>query len=383
MNLELSPPEAIPTSTLTSKRTSSSKRNSRYSIISRLAVIHTDYHQMSFNLDALFLESADLYEEGLRDVLSKQDSSIKPGELLWVADVGDEELDKQENEQARLRSIIANLGHQCDQWKAQAEEQAKVIANLDRGVSRDATMLNLPRDIIRRLNRLQSEIARLRAENAQLKETRKTTERENVLLGNQNESKASKLKGANKKVRHAKEVAGKEGEKAKEAVEAKQRHLASERKMKKERDDALAAMQEQEKINEKLRAELEIEQSGAPHKRDAAVDPNNTIVVISVEFEVRRIDIQRIIVELGRYQADMTAYAKAWYKKWCGLNKDNGAIPGAGSFEEDMKKARLYEDMVEKPDGCIETGAEHDGWRSRRALEAVCRDAKACFNEQA
>ncbi|KAL6151647.1 Trafficking protein particle complex subunit 31 [Exserohilum turcicum] len=207
------------------------------------------------------------------------------------------------------------------------------------------------------------------------------TERENVYLGNQNESKASKLKGANKKVRHAKEVAGKEEEKAKEAVGAKQRHLASQRKMKKERDDALAALQEQQKANEKLRAELEVEQSGAPHKRDAAVDANNTVVVIPIQFEVRRIDIQRIMAELGRYQVDMTAYVKTWYKRWCGL-KEDGQVPGAGASEEARMKARLYEDMVENANGCVETGAEHDGWRSRRALEAVCRHAKACYNEE-
>ena len=74
----------------------------------------------------------------------------------------------------------------------------------------DTAHAELPRDILRRINRLESEMVRLRAENAQLKETHKTTERENILLGIQNESKANKLKGANTKVKNAKQVASKE-----------------------------------------------------------------------------------------------------------------------------------------------------------------------------
>lgn len=75
---------------------------------------------------------------------------------------------------------------------------------------------------MRRLNLLESETARLLLENAQ-------------------------LKGANKKVRNA-----------------KQRHLAAQPRMKKECDDALAGLQEQRNINGDVRAALKTEQSGGP-----------------------------------------------------------------------------------------------------------------------
>ena len=134
-------------------------------------------------------------------------------------------------------------------------------------------------------------------------------------MDKRNETKANKLKGANKKVKNAKEAAGKEEERAKEAVDAKQRHLAAQRKMKKERDDALAAMQEQRKINGDLSAVLKTEQSGAPHMRDAAVDPNNTVVVIPIEFEARRTDVQRVLTEIDWHQANLTTKFEAWYKE--------------------------------------------------------------------
>ncbi|KAL6151643.1 hypothetical protein ACJQWK_10400 [Exserohilum turcicum] len=125
---------------------------------------------MSFNLDALFLESLDVCAESSPASLSRQGSHIKAGELLWAADASNEELDEKESEQARLRSIIANLSQQRDYWKAETEEQAKIIADLDHGVSRGAANSNLPRDIVRRINRLQNETARLRSENDRLKE---------------------------------------------------------------------------------------------------------------------------------------------------------------------------------------------------------------------
>ncbi|EUC47303.1 hypothetical protein COCMIDRAFT_90425 [Bipolaris oryzae ATCC 44560] len=307
---------------------------------------------MSFNLDVLFFEPADLCLDNTAADLHKHETSqVKDGELLWMADVNDEELEEGECEQRRLRSTIAHLNQQCDHWKAQAEEYGKIIAELDQRTSRDTAHPKLPRDILRRINRLEGETVRQRAENAQLKKMHKTTERENVLLGTQNENKANKLKGANIKVKNAKQVASKEEGKAKEAMEAKQRHLPSQRKMKKERDNALAAMQEQKKSNEGLRAELDTEQSGAPHMRDTAVDPDNTVVVVPIEFEARWVDVQRIMVELNRHQIAWTADIEAWYKEWRGLGR----------------KKR---------------GAENDGQRSRCALEASCRYTEACHDEE-
>lgn len=290
---------------------------------------------MSFNLDTLFLEPADLCLEPATASASTRDSSkAKGGEQLLMQDRHDYQSKGNDSEQSRLQFTIAYLSQQRDQWKAQAEEHAKIIADLDQRASTDAACSNLPYNVLRRINRLESEIARLRLENAHLKESCKTTERANVLLGNQNENKDNKLKGAKKKVKNAKQVADREETKAKEAVEAKQRHLASQRKMKKERDDALAAMEEQKKLNDSLRGELEMEQCGAPHVRDAAADANNTLVVVPIEFEARRVDIPYIMAELDQRQGDIIADVETWYKEWRELRKEGRHVPDADSCED-------------------------------------------------
>jgi chromosome segregation ATPase len=234
---------------------------------------------MSFNLDALFHEPAELCQKA--QVLTLQSESapvIKASEALWAADTDNDEVVAKESEDADVRAIIASLSRERDAWKARAEQQELVIAELDRRVSKDLDKTDLPADVVRRLNRLESEITCLRSDNSQLKHDLQATEHENVNLGNQNEGKARKLKGANKKVMNAKDVASKEEEKAKGAKDDKQRHLASERKMKKERNDALAVLQKEEKISTDLRGELEVEQSGAPYMRDAASDPTTPLL---------------------------------------------------------------------------------------------------------
>jgi hypothetical protein len=51
-------------------------------------------------------------------------------------------------------------------------------------------------------------------------------------------------------------------------------------------------------------------------------------------------------------------------------------------MDHEKKRAKIYEDLIEMPDGYMETTAEHDGWRSKRALEEVCRHAEARYNEE-
>jgi chromosome segregation ATPase len=254
---------------------------------------------------------------------------------------------------------------------------------LDRKTARRVEETELPTDTVRRFNRLESEVARLRSDNTQLKETLKTIEYENVHLGNQNDGKTRKLKGANKKVHNAKQVAGKEEEKAKDAQADKQRHLASERRMKKERGDALAALQEQRKVNGDLRAELEVEQSGAPHVRDAAADLNNTIAVVPIQFAIRRTDVQPMMSVLKWHQKNMTERFEEWYKEWkASAAKPRKVVGSEGVDDEKKKFEKLYGGMVEMPEGYMETGAEHDGWRSKRAAQAVCRHAEARHNAE-
>jgi chromosome segregation ATPase len=339
--------------------------------------------QMSFNLDALFHEPVELYEEVQSLTLQSEVAPVtKASEAFWVAGVDEDEVVAKERKDVDVRAIITSLSKERDVWKARAENQEVTIAELDRRVSKDLAKSDLPTDVVRRLNRLESEITRLRSENSHLKEHLQATEYEKVNLSNQNDGKAKKLKGANKKVKNAKEVAGKEEDKAKDAVGDKQRHLASERKMKKERNDALAALREQEKINADLQVELDIERQGAPHMRGVATDPNNTIAVIPIEFEIRRIDVQPTMMTLEANQMQITENFKRWYKEWKKPKEAVKKVVGANYLDDEKRKAKIYEDMIEMPDGYMETGAEHDGWRSKRAMEAVCRHAEARYNEE-
>jgi hypothetical protein len=54
----------------------------------------------------------------------------------------------------------------------------------------------------------------------------------------------------------------------------------------------------------------------------------------------------------------------------------------ANYVDDEKKKAKIYEDLIEMPGGYMETGAEHDGWHSKRAVEAVCRHAETRYNEE-
>ncbi|KAI4614502.1 hypothetical protein J4E83_007156 [Alternaria metachromatica] len=338
---------------------------------------------MSFNLDALFHDTDDLRSGTLSLSLSvSKASTVESAGGIWHENVIDEEQEAKHGEEARLRSTIATLSQQCEHWKGQAEERGKTIDDLDRRTAKTAAGSDLPTDTVRRLNRLESEVTRLQSENTQLKDTLKTIEYENFNLGNQNDGKTRKLKGANKKVKNAKDTAWKEEEKAKDAQGDKQRHLVSERKMKKERGDALAALQQQRKLNGDLRAELELELSGAPHMRDVAADPNYTTAIIPIQFDIRRTDVQPMMRVLEWHQMNLTERFKEWYKDWkkASTGEERKVVGSEGVDDEKKKLEKLYEDMIEMPDGYMETAAEHDGWRSKRAVQAVCRHAEARHN---
>jgi chromosome segregation ATPase len=312
---------------------------------------------------------------------SEAAATTKEGEALWVAGPDDDDVIVRESEAAGLRAIIASLSRERDAWKTRADEQEQTIGELDRRFSKDIANSNLPADVVQRLNRFESEFARLRTENSQLKEDLKAIEYESVDMGNQNDKKTGKLKGANKKVKNSKEVAGKEEEKAKDAVGDKQRHLTSERKMKKERNVALSQLQEQKKTSADLRAELEVKQSGALHTRDAASDPNHTIAVVPIEPEIRRVDVQSISMSPEANRMQLAANFETWYKEWKKPKEVVKKVLGANYEDYEKKKnARIYGDMIEMLDGYMETGAEHAGWRSKRAVEAVCRHAEARHN---
>lgn len=247
---------------------------------------------MSFYLDGLFHEPDELCQDGQSLKFSEIASKTTESSALWVANADSDEVVAMAGEVAGLQAMIASLKTERDTFKAQVDDQKRTNENLDRSISKDFSNSVLPMDVVRRLNRLEVEVTRLQSENSQLKSDLQANAYRNFNLSNQNDRKSRKLKGANKKVKNAKEVAGNEEEKAKDAVGDKQRHLASERKMMKERNDALAALQEQRKMNADLRAELDVERSGVPHMRDTAEDYNNTVAVIPIEFDFRRVDFQ-------------------------------------------------------------------------------------------
>lgn len=162
----------------------------------------------------------------------------------------------------------------------------------------------------------------------------------------------------------------------------KQRHHASERKMKKERNDALAALQEQTRVNEDLCAQLAIEQSGAVHLRNTATDPNNTTVVIPIELEIRRIDFTKVLPGLQVTQMTHVENSRRWYEEWKTPKEEVCKGVGADYVDDGKNKdTKIYEDSVEMSDGYMETGAEHDGKTSKRELEAICRRSEATHDE--
>ncbi|CAO2655186.1 Nn.00g102500.m01.CDS01 [Neocucurbitaria sp. VM-36] len=338
---------------------------------------------MSFDLDALFQERLELFPKTQHT--EPPCASPNGKELSGIPEEFSEavkEATEKGTEVNSARGLIKTLVQDRDAWKQEAEDQAKVIGDLERRIySKSVAHSDLPVDLVRRMTRVESENVRLRADNAQLKENLKAAESENATLCDENDGNTKKLKGANKKVKNAKNVAGKEEVKAKGAVLDKQRHLASERKMKKERNEALAALEDQRKICEDLRAELEVEQSGTPHIRDNDTKSDITNAIIPVQFEIRRGDFRNLLVTFEASQIAMTENFKRWYEEWKKPKEETRKVVGA-NYVNDDKKTRIYEDMVEMSDGYLQTGAEHDGRRSKRGLEAVCRYAESRHNSQ-
>lgn len=337
---------------------------------------------MSFDLGTLF-EGLKEHMKGSED---KQSVTQEPNHKIGLLDDLDQIWNATVTEFSTgaadqyARDVILALVRERDSLQAKVADQALQLEGLERRVySKELPTAGHTLDVVQRINRIEKDNTRLRSEIAQLKDNLKATETENVKVCNENDGKARKLKGASKKVRDAKKVAVVEEEKAKGAISDKQRHLASERKMRKEHGEARAALQAQMKINEDLRAELEVEQSGTPHMRDTAEDVNNTVVVLPVQFEMRRSDFLKLKLALEAHQMAITDNLTRWYNEWKKPKLEVKQVVGA-NYVDDEKSARVYEDMVEMPNGYLETGAEHDGWRSRRALEVVCRQAEDKHN---
>jgi hypothetical protein len=140
------------------------------------------------------------------------------------------------------------LVHERDDSKERAEKYMRASENLERRVHKKTVPeLNFPQDVVRRLTRLENENKLLQDENARLGENLGALQCENAALQDEISGQKHKIQGAGKRVRDAKDMAGKEEAKAKDAVHNKQQRVLSERKMKTERNEARAEFEKYKK----------------------------------------------------------------------------------------------------------------------------------------
>jgi hypothetical protein len=144
---------------------------------------------------------------------------------------------------------ITALMDERDKWRNRTNESAKRIAVLEkRMASKSITGLPLGSDLKARLDHLERENERLKREKLRVEEELQATKMQNASLCNDNDGKSRKLKGANKKVKNAKDVAVKEEEKAKEAAHERDQRLKQQREQQRKLKTAQAEVASKEKI---------------------------------------------------------------------------------------------------------------------------------------
>lgn len=181
---------------------------------------------MSFELDSLF---------NLDDLEESLSSSVAPNPMDRDNNLDTKQEDEKKNDTAHeealedvnfdvlaetaLQDKNRTLIGEMKEWKNKAEEYQKVNHRLyQRLTGTYQAQTNVPAELATRLNKMERENQRLRSEMTELKEKVGEVGRENLMLCEENTGKSRKLKGANKKVKNAKYVAGKEEAKAKGAV---------------------------------------------------------------------------------------------------------------------------------------------------------------------
>jgi hypothetical protein len=309
---------------------------------------------MSFGLDALFEERLEAFP-------------IEISSALLLSAEGPD-------------AIILSLIKQRDTLQSLVEEHEATVKRMQH-----PTYSRVPADAIvttnmaRELHRLADENERLRKDKIKLEDNLRVAEGETATLRDKLDDKSHKVKTANKKTKSAKEVAVKEGDKTKTALDEKQRRAKSEQNMKKDRNDAKAAFQEQRKISEDLRAELFIEQAGNVHLRETeGTSSDKTTVIIPMEFLIRRTDFILAQDVLESNRISYIGRVKEWYETWRALKRKEETVKiVSADYVDDEKDDKLYADMIEDK---FMTGAEHDGWRSTKSLKAACRTAGVLHN---
>ncbi|UPX15054.1 Trafficking protein particle complex subunit 31 [Ascochyta rabiei] len=362
----------------------------------------TDVLQMSVDLDVLFaceLDTAAELEPSLTPKFCPVASVSTADTTLYDDETGGASLINDEliggpvadtglpfgmHVDTYAEDTIKSLLRERDSWKAGAEKHSKAYEDLERRVYRNAIVgADLPTDIIGRLNLLESATDHYRVKNRTLRESLSVAENKIVALQNEIAGQKNRLKGAGKKVRNAKDAAGKQEEKAKAATHHQQLRTTSERRMKQERNEAVAEAQSLKKLCKDLQADLEVERSGRPHLRKGNTTSDTTTAVIPIELSIYRGDFLKLSNDLDANQFTITEQMQRWYED-C-VNPQVVGANYASNQEEGVvavKLNKLYADLVELVDGHQEAGAEHDGPRSKHTLEPICRKAEERHNSE-
>ncbi|OAG02733.1 uncharacterized protein CC84DRAFT_1219689 [Paraphaeosphaeria sporulosa] len=176
----------------------------------------------------------------------------------------------------------------------------------------------LPAEMVRGLERLENEVNRYQGENKELRERLKAAETEVTTLQDHVASHKNKLNGGDKKVRSAKDVAGKQEEKAKDAVREKQ-------------DPSLT------KLCDDLRADLEVERAGRSNKRKDDSASDITVAVVPVELTISRGNFLTLSETLEISQATVAMQLQDWYDEWMKPDDPVKQVLGADFVDNEKK----------------------------------------------
>jgi hypothetical protein len=284
---------------------------------------------------------------------------------------------------------IKSLLRDRNYFQKEFSRYKKAYEDLERRVYKNAISdVNLPADLTRRLHRLENDLERQQANNKQLRQRLKISESEVTTLQGEIAGQKNKTKGADKKVRNAKDFADKSEEKARHAVLDKQLRISSERQVKNERNEAFAKVASLTRMCDELQSDLQEETSGKPHLRKISTSSDEAIAVIPIELTILRKHFVSLVPVFESYQIGITEEMQRWYDGWRKSKDTTQEVVGATyihteqSGESAPSLGKLYGDMIELVDGHQQTGAEHNGPRSKRSLETTCRKTGERHNNQ-
>lgn len=284
-----------------------------------------------------------------------------------------------------IRSLLRDQDH----FQKEAARYRKAYEDLERRVYKNAISdVDLPADLTRRLHRLDNELERQQAKTKQLREKLKISESEVATLQDEVAGQKNRIKGAGKKVRNAKDFAGKSEEKAKHAEQDKQLRVSSERKMKNERNEAFAKLASLTRTCDDLQSDLQEETSGQPHLRKISASSDEAVAMIPIELTVLRKHFVSLVPVFESYQLGITEEMQHWYDERKKSKDATQQVVGATYSDSEKSdntasiREKLYADMIELVDGHQQTGVEHTGPRSKRSLETTCRKAEERHNSQ-